>query len=76
MILTKYSEKDYSGRFNLKTAEKKLIIRALHKTKDVAKLAKILRLPEVEVLVAIIRHQIVISSLPPLRQSHIDLSAQ
>ena len=62
--LTLYTQKDYSGRFNLKALEKKLIVSALKRTKDVVKLAKLLFRSEIEVLVGIIRHQIpiVISS--------------
>lgn len=61
MQLTPYLEKEYSGKFNLKALEKKLVIRALGRTKDVGKLSRLLRIPELDVLVAIIRHRIAVA---------------
>lgn len=58
MILTKYSEKDYQGRFNLKVSEKKLVTSALKRTKETQKLSKLLRKPELDVVVAILKHDI------------------
>lgn len=58
MNLSFYTERDYSGRFNLKAAEKKLMASALRRTKEVAKLANLLKKSEVEVLVGIIKHRL------------------
>lgn len=60
MLLTPFSEKDYQGCFNLKALEKKMITSALRRTKDTARLAALLRKPEIDVVVAIVRHQIAI----------------
>jgi len=58
MILTLYSEKDYSGDFNLLRSEKALIIKAIKKTREIEALVKILNIPQSRLLIAIIKHKI------------------
>jgi hypothetical protein len=57
-ILTKYGQKDYTGRFNLLKAEKQLILEGLKKTNESLKLSVMLKLQEMELLVAMVRHGI------------------
>lgn len=62
MLLTKYTTKDYAGKFNLLTNEKALITRALKQSKESRQLCKILEINEKQLLTALVRHQITISS--------------
>ncbi len=61
MILTKYSQKDYAGRYNLKKAEKQLILQGLTKTNESLKLSVLLNMEELDLLGAIVRHGITVS---------------
>ncbi len=60
MILTKYSQKDYAGRYNLKKAEKQLILSGLKKTNESLKLSVMLEMEELDLLAAMVRHGITV----------------
>jgi hypothetical protein len=61
MILTKYSQKNYAGRYNLLKAEKELILSGLKKTNESLKLSVLLRMEELDLLAAMVRHGITVS---------------
>jgi hypothetical protein len=61
MILTKYSQKDYAGRYNLRKAEKQLILTGLKKTNESLKLSVMLQMEELDLLAAMVRHGIVVT---------------
>jgi len=63
MELTFYSKRYYSGSLNLLKSERALILEALKKTTELGRLSRILKKSEKELLIAIVRHRIVISEI-------------